>query len=649
MTIQQRRSIVLASFLTAWAVVVVARLVQIQIVRHDDYVTRAAKQHERTLTLTPVRGAIRDARGRVFAESVAAESIYADPQAIADPKAAARALASIRPLGLERAELESKLRARGEFAWIARQVDASVATSVRNLKIEGIYTLEEHKRWYPKGTLAAPLLGYVGIDGEGLAGIEHSFDRFARGRAGKVTLLRDARRGMYLVGAEGPHAPVDGNDVYLTIDEVVQFIAERAVRRSVELYDAVSGTAIVMDPNDGSILAMATWPAFDPNTFRSYPAARWRNRAVQDLYEPGSTFKIVVAAGGLEEGLVTPSDMIDCGDGSIQVANIRIREHDGNRYGVIPFEEVLAQSSNVGTVRVGTSLGKRRLHDYAQRFGFGDRTGVELPGEAVGILRPVEKWSAVSNAEIAIGQEIGVTPLQMLQAFSIVANGGRRVTPRIVDRVVDARGRVVYEPRADRGERVISEKTAAVLNGMLKTVVARGTGKAAAVPEYIVAGKTGTAQKAARGGYSLEKYVGSFAGYVPADRPRIAILVTIDEPKGQHYGSVVAAPAFREIAEGTLRYLGVPPSLPGRRIDATAPRLASFSQPHSPAEPSSDARVVPDFRGLDGRSAAAEATRAGFAVSVKGSGIVRTQTPAPGAPAGRREIELVMTTEEEAR
>jgi cell division protein FtsI (penicillin-binding protein 3) len=649
MTIQQRRTIVLASFLTAWAVVVVARLVQIQIVRHDDYVTRAAKQHERTLTLTPVRGAIRDARGRVFAESVSAESIYADPQAIADPKSAARALASIRALGLERAVLESKLRARSEFAWIARQVDASVATSVRNLKIEGIYTLEEHKRWYPKGTLAAPLLGYVGIDGEGLAGIEHSFDRFARGRAGKVTLLRDARRGMYLVGAEGPHAPVDGNDVYLTIDEVVQFIAERAVRRSVEQYDAVSGTAIVMDPNDGSILAMATWPAFDPNSFRAYPASRWRNRAVQDLYEPGSTFKIVVAAGGLEEGLVTPSDMIDCGDGSIQVANIRIREHDGNRYGVIPFEDVLAQSSNVGTVRVGTSLGKRRLHDYAQRFGFGDRTGVELPGEAVGILRPVEKWSAVSNAEIAIGQEIGVTPLQMLQAFAIVANGGRRITPRIVDRVVDARGQVVYEPRVERGERVISEKTAAVLNAMLKTVVARGTGKAAAVPEYIVAGKTGTAQKATRGGYSLDKYVGSFAGYVPADRPRIAILVTIDEPKGQHYGSVVAAPAFREIAEGTLRYLGVPPSLPGRSIDAATPRLAAFSQPHTPAGPSSGARVVPDFRGLDGRSAAAEATRAGFSISLKGSGVVRAQTPAPGAPAERREIELVMTTEEEAK
>lgn len=649
MTIQQRRTIVLASFLTAWAVVVVARLVQIQLVRHDHYVTRAAKQHERTLTLTPVRGAIRDARGRVLAESVAAESIYADPQAITDPKAAARALAAIKALGVDRNTLEVKLRAGNEFAWIARQVDAGVGAEVRALNIDGVYTLEEHKRWYPKGTLAAPLLGYVGIDGEGLAGIEHSFDRFARGRAGKVTLLRDARRGMYLVGAEGPHAPVDGHDVVLTIDEVVQFIAERAVRRSVEQYDAVSGTAIVMDPNDGSILAMATWPSFDPNSYRGYPAARWRNRAVQDLYEPGSTFKIVAAAGGLEEGLVTPSDMIDCGDGSIQVANIRIREHDGNRYGVISFAEVLAQSSNVGAVRVGTSLGTNRMYDYARRFGFGERTGVELPGEADGILRPVEKWSKVSNAEIAIGQEIGVTPLQVIQAFSAVANGGRRVTPRIVDRVVDARGQVVYEERVDPGKRVISEKTAAVLNELLKNVVANGTGQSAAVPQYIVAGKTGTAQKAARGGYSADKFVGSFAGYVPADRPRIAILVTIDEPKGQHYGSVVAAPAFREIAEGTLRYLGVPPSLPGRRIDAGAPRLAAFSQPHAPSGRSSGVRVVPDFRGLDGRSAAAAATRAGFAVSLKGSGVVRTQKPAPGEPLRQRSIELVMTREDEAK
>jgi cell division protein FtsI (penicillin-binding protein 3) len=635
MRLSQRRLLQLSAFLAAWAVVIVFRLMQVQLVRHDHYVERAQKQHESTLVLKPVRGSILDAKGRVLAESIAAESIYADPQAVTDRRAVAKALAGIPGIGLTARELEAKLRGSGSFAWIARQLPLEVTAEARKLRLPGIYFMEAHRRAYPRATLASNVIGYVGLDGEGLAGVEHSFDEHVRGTSGKVTLLRDARRGVYLVGGDGANRPRDGHHVELTIDSVIQFIAERALQKAVTQYRATGGSVLVMDPNDGSILAMASTPTFDPNRFRDFPAVAWRNRNIQDLYEPGSTFKIVTAAAGLEDHLVTPSQIVDCGNGSITIANITINEHDGHRYGLISFEDVIVNSSNVGTAKVGLALGQKRFYEWIRRFGFGERVGLSLPGEQSGLLRHSDKWTAVSPASISIGQEIAVTPLQITRAVGAVATGGVLVEPRIVKRVVDDEGKTIYEPQRAEPRRVMSEKTAAVLNEILKSVVSRGTGEQAAIADHVVAGKTGTAQKAGRGGYSADRYVGSFAGYVPADQPRLVILAVIDEPRGQHYGGIVAAPVFREVAEGTLRYLGVAPSIPSRTIGVAPPLLAAFSQPRTPAGP---ATAVPDLRGLDARAAIAKAVASGLTVRAIGSGVVTSQDPEPGGalPGDRR-------------
>ena len=627
MNANNRRLLQIFAFLAAWALVIVARLAQVQLLHHDAYVVRAQRQQERTLSLEPVRGSILDRKSRVLAESVAAVSVYADPQAIVDSGATARALAKVPGVDLSADEVEEKLTSNGGFAWIARQLPLEAGGAIRNLHLPGIYLLEEHRRTYPKGPLAANIIGYVGVDGHGLAGIEHEFETPMRGRAGKVTLLRDARRGMYFVGGEGANKPVDGGDVVLTIDSVIQFITERALANAVAKWHSAGGTAVVMDPNDGSILAMASLPSFDPNHYRDFPPPTWRNRNTQEIYEPGSTFKIVTASAGLEEGVITPSQILDCGNGGIQIGNVQIHEHGGNRYGMMSFEDVMLHSSNVGTIRVAMSLGDDRFYRYIRRFGFGERTGVELPGETAGVLRRTARWSQISAASISIGQEIGVTPLQVVTAFATVANGGVRVVPRIVDRVVDSKGEVVYKPQPPPPSRVISEKTAAVLNEILKAVVARGTGENAALEEHIVAGKTGTAQKAVRGGYSADRFVASFGGYVPADRPRLAILVVVDEPKGAEYGGTVAAPVFKQIAEPVLRYLRVPPSIPSRTLRVQPPLLAAFSQ-----EPAGSARTgrVPDLRGMDARAAVANATAAGLRVRTVGSGVVQSQTSMPG-------------------
>ena len=639
MTLSQRRVLMISAILAAWAVVVVARLAQVQLVRNSHYTNRAQRQQERTLALNPVRGSILDAQGRVLAESVAGESIYADPQSIANRAAVAKKLASVRGLRMSAAEIHAKLRSQSGFVWIARQVPKDVADEVRRLGVPGLDFIEEHRRAYPRGALAANVVGYVGVDGDGLAGIEHSYDSHIRGKAGKVTVLKDARRGMYLVGGEGPNRPVDGHDLVLTIDSVVQFIAEKALIGAVDRYRAAGGAAIVMDARDGSILAMASAPSFDPNRFSEAGPAAWRNRAVQDSYEPGSTFKIVTAAAGLEEGIVTPSQMLDCGDGSIRIANVEIREHSGKRFQFLSFSDVIAQSSNVGIIRVALSLGERRLYDYVRRFGFGERTGIDLPGEAIGLLRRPNRWSQVSSASISIGQELSATPLQVVRAMGVVANGGVRVEPRIVDRVVDAEGRTIYKPQRTAPVRVVSERTAAVLNELLKGVVAHGTGSAAALEEHVVAGKTGTAQKAMRGGYSPDRVLASFAGYVPADRPRLVILVSVDEPRLEQYGGKIAAPAFREIAEATLRYLGVAPSVPQRSIDIDGLALAAFSQRPAPATRT----AVPDLLGLDARAAVAAATASGLLVEAVGSGVVKSQQPTAGeALPDNRRIALVL-------
>lgn len=627
MPVTRSRLLLLAAALTVWGAVIVARLVYLQVVQHEQWEARAARQQERTVSLSPVRGAIRDREGRILAQSVMSRSIYADPTAVVDAGTVAKKLASIDDLELDARSLEKRLSAKSEFAWVARQVSDETAAAIEQMELPGIYSLDEPSRVYPQETLAAPLIGFVSIDGEGLGGAELASDRWARGHASKVTLLRDARRGTYQVGADTK--AVDGLDVHLTIDEVVQYIAESAVQNAVDRYRAAGGTAVVVEPSSGAVLAVASVPTFNPNQFGDYPPSRWRNRAVQDLYEPGSTFKIVTAAAAIEEGLVTPSQLIDCEQGFIEIAGRRVREHDSKRYGLMSFEDVLVNSSNVGTIKVGLALGPERMYRWFRRFGFGEPTGIQLPGEAGGILRPVERWSKLSNAILSIGQEIGTTSLQMTQAAATIANGGVMKPLHVIDRVVDAEGQVVWEQPPVAGERIVSERTAALLNEMLKSVVTRGTGTNAALAEHAVAGKTGTAQKAGRHGYVPGRYVSSFVGWVPADRPRLVILVTIDEPRGAYYGGVVAAPVFREIAEASLRYLEVEPSVPTRKLALPSGRLATFSQ-SPPAGELPPAGGAPDLHGLDARSAAAIAVAAGWDIRLEGDGVVTRQIPPAG-------------------
>lgn len=564
MTRSKNRLILVGALFFVWASVVLWRLVDVQILDHEEYEARAVRQHESSVELSPLRGSIYDARGRLLAGSAAAPSIYVDPQKIEDPSVLAARLARVPGIGLTEQQLHSRLDRGGEFAWVARQVAGETWDAVEQLELAGVGAIREYRRSYPNGRLGSNVLGLVGIDGDGLGGLEHSLDQFVRGESAVRTLLRDARRDLYLLDTDST-GPIHGYDLILTIDEVVQYLTEEALLRAVSESEALSGTAIVMRPADGGILAMASYPTFDPNSYADYPASNWKNRAVQDVYEPGSTFKMVVAAAGIEEGIVTPSQPIDCGEGFIEVAGTVIREHGGKRYGVISFEEVIANSSNVGTIMVGQALGAEALDRYTRAFGYGAKTGLELPGEARGILRELDQWSGLSTASISIGQELAATPLQVALMTATIANGGVRPVPRIVDRVVTRDGRTVYQPPTVEGRRVVSARTAALTNEMLKSVVAKGTGSRAAVEGYAVAGKTGTAQKSDHNGYSDTKTIASFAGYLPADRPELVIVVMLDEPRSSQYGGEVAAPAFAEIASGAMKYLRVGHETPNRR------------------------------------------------------------------------------------
>jgi cell division protein FtsI (penicillin-binding protein 3) len=631
------RLMLLGFAICLWAVIILARLVQLQVLGRASFERQAARQSERTIVLDPRRGAILDREGHPLAVSVDAESVYGVPQEISDPAGTAQALA--RALGLDaagRRDVLAQLQKSRGFVWVRRKVDPVAARAVRDLQLEGIGFLTENRRYYPKRDLASQVLGYVGVDNTGMSGIEYAFDGQIRGRAAKVAIQIDARR--RAVGhAEKPST--EGRTVVLTLDESIQHSAERELDRALVETGAISGVVVVMDPSSGEILALANRPAFNPNRFAAYASSRWKNRAVADAYEPGSTFKIFTAAAALQEGVVDPDETIDCGSGFIEIAGMRINDH--RVFDQLTFRDVIAKSSDVGVIRVAQRLGRESFNRYVREFGFGVTTGVELPGESSGLLRPPSRWSALSLASLSFGQEIGVTALQITTAVGAVANGGYLMKPYVVRALEDASGRVVktFKPVAVR--RVLQPRTVETLTDLLKGVVKTGTGEKAAVPGYTVAGKTGTAQKIdASGRYSMADHVASFVGFVPAGRPALAILVSLDTPKGTlNHGGDVAAPVFARVAEEALRHLAVPSEDPDRVLRATAYRAS----PATPAsyEPSAaaagaaggeeaDPRVMPDLRGRPAREAAIAAARRGLAVTLKGSGRVAAQAPEPG-------------------
>ena len=620
-----------------WVLVIMVRLVQLQVLGRAFFERQAARQSERTINLDPRRGAIVDRNGHPLAVSVDAESIYAVPQDIEDAAGTAAALGKALSLDAgARRDLQAQLEKTRAFMWVRRKVDPAVAREVRALQLDGVGFLTENRRYYPQRELAAHVIGYVGLDNTGMSGIEYAFESAIRGRAAKVVIRTDARRR----ATEHTEKPsTDGQTVVLTIDESIQHVVEKELERSVQETGSVAGMAVVMDPRTGEILALANRPTFNPNKFGAYPSSRWRNRAVADAYEPGSMFKIITAAAGLEEKVVDPDEMIDCGHGFLEVAGIRINDH--KVFDSLSFRDVMAKSSDVGVARVAQRLGRDNFSRYLRHFGFGTPTGVELPGESGGLLRAPNRWSALSLPTLSFGQEIGVTALQMTAAVAAVANGGYLMKPTIVRQIEDSEGRVVREGRPVAVRRVLDGATAATLTEILRGVVVKGTGHRAAIQGYAVAGKTGTAQKVEPGGkYSMIDHVASFVGFVPASRPALVVLVSLDTPKGPaNEGGDVAAPLFARIAEPALRRLAVAPDDPDRVLRATGLRpenvhLAAYQTVPASAVAGGavpgESGAMPDLRGSSAREGATSAARLGLIVELRGSGRVVKQTPEAG-------------------
>jgi len=625
------RVLVLAGILALAFTGVVGRLGWLQIIRHGDLAALAERQYSRTVVLQAQRGPIVDRLGAPLATSSPAESLFAQPRSVGDPVRVASRLAPL--LATPEIELHSLLTSSRPFVWIHRRLPPATAAAVKALREPGLGFLPEPLRLYPNRELAAHVVGFEGVDG-GLEGIERALNETLTGTPGKAVVGRDAL-GREVVNEAVLKRPAPGQGVMLTIDRTIQYLAEREIDAAWRRTQAKAAMAVVLDPRNGDVLAMAVRPTFNPNAFLDVPSREhWRNRVVTDPFEPGSTFKVIMAAGALEEGVVRPEDRIWAENGSITIAKTTI--HDWKKYGWLTFSEVLQNSSNVGSIKVGLALGRDRYYRYMTAFGFGAPTGVGLAGESRGQLRDLPRWSALSLPTMSIGQEVSVTALQMVAAFGAIANGGTLMQPRLVRSVFDADGKEIrrFEPRSVR--QVVSAETARTLTGMMTQVVAAGTGHNAAIPGYDVAGKTGTAQKLdpVTRRYSRNPGVLSFVGFVPADEPRVVMLVMLDEPKNEKWGSEAAAPIFAAIGGGVLRYLDVPPAdatpmaIVSGPSETTAPRVRAVSQ--DVVEPGSDARVMPELRGRTLRHALATLAPLGVGVKVDGRGLVVAQAPAPG-------------------
>lgn len=640
-TIRSRLAITAAAF-ALWTAGIEARLFYLQVVQHAALVERAENQQMQTIEPPAKRGDIVDRSGRLLAYSVDAESLWADPTQVDDPARTAQRICHELDAcdTATRARLEQSMRRKTredgrplQFVWLQRKLSPAEEERIRKLKLPGIAFMKESRRFYPNKELLAHVLGYVGTDNDGLAGLESTYDALIRGLPGKVIVQTDAHRRAVFSRVE--REPTSGASIELTIDRNLQNIAERELRAGVLEHRAAGGTVVVMGAQ-GEILALASYPTFNPNVYGRFSPEVRRNRATQEIYEPGSTFKIVTASAALEEGVVDPEDPVDCAPGLIRFGSRVIR--DVHAYGVLPFSDVIAKSSNVGAIKVGQRLGAERLGRYINRFGFGRRIGQDFPGETGGIVWNPAELDPSALASVSMGYQVSVTPLQMAAAVSSVASGGTLFQPRIVRAVVKDGQRTVIEPKALR--RTISERTAAELTTMMEAVVEYGTAKEAQIEGYTVAGKTGTAQKLVSGRYSQTDYNASFVGFFPSRRPALSVVVVIDTPRAKgYYGGVVAAPIFKRIAEASIRYLGIPPTinppppvLVARHApDAVGTRPVRAEWSDRAIEPVREG-VMPDLRGLSAREAVRVLTAAGMTAEMSGDGFVIRQSPAAGAP-----------------
>ena len=532
------------------------RAFHLQVAEADHLRAMAEEQYLREIELPPRRGRILDRNGAELASTADVDSIYCNPRRLVDVHEASRRLAQV--LGLDRRELEKKLSQKRFFAWVKRKVTPDEVTAVRALNLPGMAFTREPRRFYPNRTLAATVMGQAGSDGRGLDGVELALDKHLRGSTSSVQGVRDALGRDLIVEGMGEAPNGVGSDVVLTIDRYLTFVTERALADATARHHAKSVIAVVMDPRSGEILAMGSTPTYNPNDPASSAEGGARNRAITDAFEPGSTMKTFTIASALDAGVVRPDDRFDCLMGRMMVGKYQI--HDTHPHGVLTVAEVFKFSSNIGATKIARRLGRDELAEALGRFGFGRPTEVGLPGERAGIIRPVSKWGDIGFANVSFGQGLTVTPLQMVAGVSAIAAGGVYHQPRVVSRIVAHDGSVESPPLLpDR--RVMSPAAARAMIGIMRVVTeVGGTAKQAAIPGYPVAGKTGTAQKVANGHYDSSKWVSSFVGFAPAEDPRVAIIVVVDEPQGEHLGGAVAAPIFREIGEQTLRYLHVPPS-----------------------------------------------------------------------------------------
>jgi cell division protein FtsI (penicillin-binding protein 3) len=653
------RALYVAAFIGFWMLVVCARLVYLQFSQYDSLVNRARQQQQNSIETSPQRGELLDRQGRQLARSVQTVSLFLDPEGLDNETLDRTAQQLAQTLGRKHADLANEFReAQAEkrrFIWIARRLDADLGNKIVAMNLPGVQTRLEPKRFYPNGSLAAHVLGYVGLDGQGLGGVEQSYNAKISGEPGRLFLEKDAKGHPY---ESYEIAAKQGQTVVLTIDQSVQYQAEQALQTAVQNSRAKSGTVIVLDPRNGEILALANAPTFDPNKVAEAKPETRSNWALQNIYEPGSTFKIIAFSAAIEKKLARVDDRIDCQMGAITVAGRVI--HDHKRFGTLTIAEALAKSSNVAAIKLGLRVGDETMYDYITRFGFGSRTGIELPGETPGILRKVERWQPSSIGSIAIGQEVGVTPVQMVAAFGALANDGVRIAPHLIREIRNADGAVVYRAEPEQ-RRVISAETAITLRGMLEGVTLHGTAKKAQLDGYSAAGKTGTAQKIdpKTRAYSSTKFVGSFVGFAPVSNPQVVIIVVIDEPGGAYHGGDVAAPVFSEVAEQILPSLGVMPDIETKSVPDLIAQLdpehaerlreeqAQTAQQRKATLPTVDnnggrdgevvyavatkkAVLMPDLRGRSVRDVARTCAQLGLQVEARGEGRVLKQNPSAG-------------------
>lgn len=605
---------------------VAVRIVQFTLTDSPDLAKLARRQHHEQIHIAAHRGAILDRHGETLASSIERPSLYVRPRRLnADDRGRAQAALSAA-LELPPRAIAAKLNSTSNFVWLKRAVSPREQATAHALGIGGIGEVVEARRFYPHGTAAAQVLGFAGVDLRGIEGIERFYEQDLRALTRTLEIERDALgREILTDGMDDPRA-LDGATVELTLDVALQSIAERALEQGVREAQAAAGTAIVMDPWTGEILALANAPTFDPNDRGTIPSSHRRNRAINDFYEPGSTFKAVLAAAALEHGVVRPDEMIFCENGAMPVGKWVI--HDHHRHGWLSMAETIAVSSNIAAAKMGEKLGRERFHQFLVDLGFGKPTGVDLPAEVGGMLRPLANWSRINLVTTSFGQGIAVTPLQMARAFAAIANGGQVVQPYVGLRATSASGERLWEHQPTMVRRVMKPETARMVTSMLEMVTEEGgTGTKAQIAGVRVAGKTGTSQKIepGTGRYSPDKRVASFVGFLPADQPRLVIMVMVDEPRGSKYGGVVAAPIFAAIGRAALERLGIVPPAP----DGLLQEASAVVEPAAPAVPLG----VPSFLGLSKRMAVERARDLGWMVQVTGEGYVQSQTPAPGAAA----------------